>query len=268
MIRKTQKQFTGLEVNLPASLDVGSSYSTSDTGKFFVYDKNRLPVDVSGSTGATGYSSTGAFAGKPTSNNYVWQNGTGINYSQANVDAEIFKVFSLDKSVHEAVDNPYWTSPAPTGKGGVGLFEGEHLPSGVESLLDFEYDFDSVYGSGGSTGFEGSIGRIKLNDLIPGDQLRVRFDFNVIPQISNTTVETALWYANRDASDNLTFTFPLTAQPIFFGAGTVGKTYLNRVETSAWIASDEDVNALALPSIKSDNPVIVQPLSMLITVIR
>ena len=45
-MRKTQKQFTGLEANLPASKDVGSSYSTSDTGKFFIYDKDRLPVNV------------------------------------------------------------------------------------------------------------------------------------------------------------------------------------------------------------------------------
>lgn len=45
-MRKTQKQFTGLEVDLPASKDVGSSYSTSDTGKFFIYDKDRLPVNV------------------------------------------------------------------------------------------------------------------------------------------------------------------------------------------------------------------------------
>ena len=218
--------------------------------------------------GRSGYSHTGAFAGKPTSNNYVWQAGAGINYTQADVNAKTFKVFSLDRAVHEAVDNPYWTSPAPTGQGGIGLFEGEHLPYGVTTLVDYDYDYDTNYPTSSGTGFEGSTGRIKLNEIKVGDQLRVRFDFNIIPQISNTTVEPALWYSNRDDNDDITFTFPLTAQPIFFGAGSVAKTYLNRVEISAWITSDEDINALTLPAIKSDNPVIVQPLGLLITIIR
>ena len=267
-IRRTQEQLLGPLASLPATAPTGTTFLTTDTRTLYMYDESFIPQEISGNIGASGYSSTGAFAGKPTSNDYVWQNGTGINYTQSDVDAGLFKVFSLDKAVHEAVDNPYWTSPAPTGKGGIGLFEGEHLPYGVETLLDFEHDYDALYPSSSGTGFEGSIGRIKLNDLIAGDQLRVRFDFNVIPQISNTTVEPALWYSNRSASNDITFTFPLTAQPIFFGAGTVGKAYLNRVETSAWIVSDEDINALTLPSIKSDNPVIIQPLSMLITVIR
>ena len=267
-MRKTQKQFTGLEVNLPASLDVGSSYSTSDTGKFFVYNKDRLPVDVSGAQGASGYSHTGAFANKPTSNNFVWEAGEGINYTQTDVDADLYKVFSLSRSVHDAVDNPYWSTPTPSGKTGIGLFQGANLPSGVDTLFDYDFDFDTAYPSITGTGFEGSTGRIDLSDLQYGDQLRVRFDFNIVPQIAHTTVEPALWYSNRDDNDNITFTFPLTTQPIFYGGGTVGNTYLNRVEISAWITSNEDVNALTLPAIKSDNPVIIQPLGLLTTIIR
>lgn len=350
--------------------------------------------------GRSGYSSTGAFAGKPLSNNYVWQGGTGISYSQTDVSNGGFKVFSLDEDVHLSVDNPYWTDPVPTGSTGIGLFQGEHLPSGVTTLVDYTYDFDAsgkgtislgdeqavkgdftstgkfttqsgwdidevadtlvndgtVFGNvagkrtyqnaglvegnnyriefdilnfngtgdlvlgvgnqkdhtiananlsvgrasvlveafGNSffyfsvegalleieidnlsikreadfSGFAGSIGRIKLNELQYGDQLRVRFDYNVIPQIANTTIEPALWYANRNANDDITFTFPLTTSPVFYGTGTVGNTYLNRSEISAWIVSAEDLNALTLPAIKSDNPVIIQPLSMLITIIR
>ncbi len=221
-----------------------------------------------GNNASSGYSHTGAFEGKPLSNNYVWESGVGINYSQTDVNNELYKVFSLDKSVHEAVDNPYWTTPAPTGKEGVGLFQGVNLPNGVNTLVDYEYDFDANYPSSTGTGFEGSTGRIKLNDLQYGDQLRVRFDFNAIPQIANTTLEPALWYSNRNNNDDITFTFPLTTQPIFYGGGTVGNTYLNRVEISAWITSNEDVNALTLPAIKSDNPIIIQPLGLLITVIR
>ena len=71
-----------------------------------------------------------------------------------------------------------------------------------------------------------------------------------------------------DDDDNITFTFPLTTSPIFYGTGSVGNTYLNRPEISAWIISNEDVNALTLPAIKADNPVIIQPLGLKVTIIR
>lgn len=216
----------------------------------------------------SGYSHTGAFAGKPLSNNYVWEAGVGINYTQTDVDNDTFKVFSLDKDVHLAVDNPYWSTPTPTGVTGIGLFQGANLPAGVTSLVDYEFDYDAAYPTSSGTGFEGSTGRIRLNDLQYGDQLRVRFDYNVIPQIANTTVEPALWYSNRNDNDDITFTFPLTTNPHFYGGGTVGETFLNRIEISAWITSNEDVNALTLPAIKADNPIIVQPLGILITIIR
>lgn len=221
-----------------------------------------------GLDGQSGYSHTGAFADKPVGNNFVWEAGAGISYDQANVDAGLWKVFSLDPTVHAAVDNPYWSTPQPTGVSGIGLFQGANLPNNVTKLFDFDYVFNNNYDANGSTGFEGSTGRIRLNDCVYGDQLRVRFDFNAIPQIANTTIEPALWYSNRNDSDDITFTFPLTTQPVFYGQGTVGNTYLNRVEISAWITSNEDVNALVLPAIKSDNPVIIQPLGLLVTLIR
>jgi len=250
------------------------SSEQSETLSHFIYNPvtDKLEADKSIKTpfneAKSGYSHTGAFAGKSLANDYVWEAGVGISYSQTDVNNETYKVFSLDKSVHEAVDNPYWATPTPTGEENIGLFQGANLPDGINTLVDYEYDFDANYPSSTDTGFEGSVGRIKLNDLQYGDQLRVRFDFNIIPQIANTTVEPALWYSNRDDNDNITFTFPLTTQPIFYGGGTVGNTYLNRVEISAWITSNEDVNALTLPAIKSDNPVIIQPLGLLTTIIR
>ena len=177
-------------------------------------------------------------------------------------------MFSLSKLVHDAVDNPYWSDPTPTGITGIGLFQGANLPEGVDTLVDYDFVYNDNYDGNGNTGYEGSTGRIDLSDLQPGDQLRVRFDFNVVPQIANTTLEPALWYSNRNPSDEITFTFPLTTSPVFYGTGTVGNPYLNRVEISAWITSQEDVNALVLPAIKSDNPVIIQPLGLLITIIR
>lgn len=217
---------------------------------------------------SAGYSHTGGFAGKPLSNSYVWEPGAGISITPQEVESGNYKVFSLDRAVHLAVDSPYWSTPTPLDHTDIGLFGGANLPPEVNRLFEFDYDFDANYPSGTSDIFAGSTGRIKLNDLKYGDQLRVRFDFNAIPQIANTTIEPALWYANRNDSDAITFTFPLTSAPIFFGNGTVGNTFLNRVEISAWITSSEDVNALTLPAIKSDNPVIIQPLGLLVTILR
>lgn len=247
--------------------DFVSEYETADEIDAKVGDRY-LPANATFTAGESGYSHTGAFADKPLDNNYVWESGAGLSYSQADVDAETWKVFSLSQAVHAAVDNPYWSTPTPTGNTGIGLFQGANLPANVTKLFEFDYDYDTNYPSSTGTGFEGTTGRIRLNDAVYGDQLRVRFDFNVIPQIANTTVEPALWYSNRNDSDDITFTFPLTAQPIFYGQGTVGRTFLNRVEISAWITSNEDVNALTLPAIKSDNPVIIQPLGLLVTLIR
>lgn len=236
-----------------------------------------IPANILSSAVGAGYSQTGGFAGKPANSQFVWDVGEGINYTQADVDAELYKVFSLDETVHNAVDNPYWSVP-DVGTNNVGLFNGYALPIGVDSLFDFTYDYDTsnsgvthlhyALDGGTQTGHEGSVGRIKLNDLQYGDQLRVRFDFQVIPQIVNTTIEPALWYSNRNNSDQITYSFPLTTSPIFYGEGTVGKTFLNRVDISAWIISNEDVNALTLPAIKSDNQCIIQPVGLLVTIIR
>ena len=241
-----------------------------------------IPASILSNRVGAGYSHTGGFAGKPLSNNYVWETGEGVQYSQSDVNSGNFKVLSLDNAVHEAVDNPYWSTPDVSGDSNVGLFNGYALPIGVDSLFDFTFDFDTTYptindfasnpsSAGSITSFDifnSSTGRIKLSDLQFGDQLRVRFDFNVIPQVANTTLEPALWYSNRDSDNKETFSFPLTTNPIFFGQGTPGTTILNRTEISAWIISTEDTAALTLPAIKSNNPVIIQPLGLLVTIIR
>ena len=134
-------------------------------------------VSDSALAGHSGYSHTGAFADKPTDNNFVWQAGAGIEYTQANVDAGLWRVFSLSEAVHLAVDNPYWSTPTPSGTTGIGLFQGANLPNNVSKLFEFDFDFDTNYPSSTGTGFEGSTGRIRLNDAVYGDQLRVRFDF-------------------------------------------------------------------------------------------
>jgi len=49
MIRKTQKQFTGLKSELIPSLPYGSQFIAVDTKELFVYDENQLPQKIAGS---------------------------------------------------------------------------------------------------------------------------------------------------------------------------------------------------------------------------
>jgi hypothetical protein len=217
------------------------------------------------SISSSGIEFTGGFAGKPASNQYAWQNGVGINISQSDVDAERFKTFSFDSTIQAAVDTPYWSDPTPEEHTGKGVFGGSYLPEGVTSVFDYTTVDSDTYEDGSNIV---TTGGLDFSQLKVGDKVEVRFDFNCIPQIANTTIEPAIWYKNRDANDNVTFTFPLTSQPIFYGTGTVGKTYLNRVSLTIYIASQEDINSLSHFAIKSDNIVIIQPLTTLFTLIR
>ncbi len=227
-----------------------------------------LPIDWAKQTDS-GFTRTNAFAARPADNGYQYAGLNGIDYTQADADAGTFKVFGFDYDAHLALDNPWWTeNPTPSGQTGIGLFQGGNLPAGTTSLIDYTYNFDNNYDPNGSTGFEGSTGRIKLNECQYGDLLLVRFDYNIIPMIENTTVEPALWFSNRDDQDNITATFPLTETPSTFVAGSPGNVYLQRPLLTAWIANDGDVNALCLPAIKADNPVIIQPLGALIIILR
>jgi len=213
----------------------------------------------------SGIEFTGGFAGKPLTNNYAWEAGTGISITQANVDDGIYKTFSLDRDVHLAVDVPYWSDPVPADHTDKGVFGGSYLPDNVPTVFDYVTVDSDTYEDGSNVV---TTGGLDMSNFSVGDTIRARFDFNAIPQISNTTIEPAIWYKNRDANDNVTFSFPLTAQTIFFGTGTVGKILLNRVDISIYIASQEDINALAHFAIKSENQIIIQPLSCLLTLIR
>ena len=191
-----------------------------------------------------------------------------MNYTQADVDAGNYRRFPLSTTVHEAVDSPYWTDPAPnTNFQGFGMFGGDHLPAGKTTTL-ISYDL-SDWSSSTMTGSNASdTGSIKLDGLKVGDLVQVRFDYNIIPQVQNTTVDTGLWWATRSNVDAITYEFFLQGATTFFGQGSVGVSRLQRVTSSAYLASNEDVNAIALPCIKSDNPVIIQPLTMLVTITK
>jgi hypothetical protein len=229
-----------------------------------------LEISLSGaSSGQSGYSVTGGFADKPSASNYQWQAGQGVDYSAQDALDEKVLVFSLGRDAHLVTDQPYWTNPSPLDITDVGLFGGKHLPNDVTSLFDFNFDFDATY-NGTTTGLEGTTGRIDISDAIPGDQLRVRFDFEIIANINNTSIEPMLRFVSRDSDGNLVpgGAFNLTAQPIFVGTGLAGKTILNRIEISAWINSEDDINALILPAIKADQQLTIRPITMMATIVR
>jgi hypothetical protein len=107
-------------------------------------------------------------------------------------------------------------------------------------------------------------GTLRFDELDTGTTNLLRFDLNITPQIANTTIEVGLWFQPRSSLDGLIEgAFPLPGNPLFFGTGTVGNTYLSRPTTTMYIASDSDRFAYALPVIKSDNPITIEPLSML-----
>ena len=210
-----------------------------------------------------GYEFTGAFEDRRV------QTDGEVLYTAVEAHADTWRRFGFSAQANTDFDSPYF----PTEEGydsTKGLFGGTHMPAGVDTLFDFS---DTSYSAAGSLTspadpFTAAGGSLDFRQCRVGDLLRLRFDFNVTPQQANTTLEVCLVWATRDADGNVTFDFPLTAQPIFFGTGTVGRTMLNRVELSAYFASSEDVNARALPAIRADNEIIIAPLTCLATIIR
>ena len=212
------------------------------------------------SRGALGSEPVEHGPGSSVSNaSYAWEGTDGILYTNEMSEAGEWMKLEFDYEVHLSSDIPYWSAPTPLPHVGLGVFGGQHLPYGVSSLYDFGF----------SGWADGSIGTLDFSECRTGDLLMCRFDFEVIPQIANTTIETGLTFATRDPETlDVTFEFPLTTTPMFYGTGTVGKVYLNRPMISAYFASEEDVHAIALPAVRADNPVIIRPKSLLTTIIR
>lgn len=178
--------------------------------------------------------------------------------------------FGFDSAQQIANDSPYWTNPTPAPSAGVGLFGGSYMSGSVTSMFDFDFN-NAGYSNAIESGdfqYNAADGSYDFTQCQPGDLSLIRFDFNVLPQIANTTIEVGLIWQTRDENDDPTHTFALTGTAIFFGTGTVGKTFLQRPLITAYFASYEDVNARALPAIRADNPIQIQPLTTLTTIIR
>ena len=228
-----------------------------------------------------GYEFTGGFADRASGQTGASELGTTVTYTQAMVDSDQWMRFGFSTLAQQNNDAPYWTRTnldhAP-GSGsteyiGVGQFSGHYMPKGCSKLFEFDSANNTSYNdevSGDSTlNYTAADGSYDFTQCRVGDFLLCRFDFNAVALVPNTNLEIALIWQTRDKTTlNPTFTFALTTQPIYFGQGTVGKTFLNRPTITAYFASDEDVYARALPAIKCDNPIEIQPLTTLVTIQR
>ena len=228
-----------------------------------------------------GYELTGAFTDRTTGTAGVTDIGTDVEYTAAMVSAKSWLRFGIDSDQNVANDVPYWSNSADSDEAphsgttdyiGKGLFSGAYMPAGVTKMFNFSEDSStSSYNqaqTSGSLQYNAASGSYDMSQLNTGDFCQFRFDFNLTPEFANTTVEVGLIWQTRDANNNPTFTFALTGEPLFYGSGTTGKTFLNRPIITAYLASAEDVNARALPAIRADQPVFVQPLTTLFTVGR
>lgn len=215
-----------------------------------------------------GYEFTGGFADRLTG--AAGQNDLGslVSYDQTMVTEQRWLRFGFSSAANQANDNQYWGEADPAYDNTKGLFGGLHMPAGVTKLFSFDDATDYNLASDSGTKYTAAGGSIDFSECRVGDLALVRFDFNVKPQVANTTLEVAMIWQTRDANDVGTFTFALTGEPVFYGTGTVGRTFLNRPLLSAYFASAEDVNARALLAVRADNPIQVAPLTTLVTLVR
>jgi hypothetical protein len=220
---------------------------------------------------ASGYEFTAGFADRTTGTAGSTDLGSDIEYTSQMVTDKRWYRFGFSSSAQTTNDQPYWTSPAPLPSDGIGLFGGLHMPLNTTNLFDFSYsdtDYSAVTSfNGGDLQVTAANGSFDFRQVEAGSLILTRFDFNATPTVSNTNLEVAMIWSTRDDDDNITFTFPLTHQPIVFGNGTAGVTTLCRPMLSAYMASSEDVNSRALLAVRSDQPIFIQPLTTLVTVI-
>jgi len=218
--------------------------------------------------GRSGLGFTGGFTDRTTGLAGQSDVGSNRNYLTADAAANRWMLFGIDATQQASNDSIYWSSPPtsemPNYDATKGLFGGTQLPTDVDSLFDFSSTALTADGSlSNGDPYLGATGSLDFSTCKIGDKLECRFDFNVAPQVANSTLEVALIWVTRDASNVPTFSFSLTHSPLFFGTGTVGVTKLIRPVMTAYFASDEDINAVALPAIRCDNQIQIQPLTIL-----
>jgi hypothetical protein len=275
----------GGEVNLLRLDDVeGDNFNKEQDGQLILWSEpdqkfvssSERGVDDFFSEGIGGYEFTGGFSDRESGQTGSSDFGTFVPYTQPMADAGQWRRFGFSELAQQTNDVAYFPTNARPNRvfdQTKGLFGGMFMPSGVTELIDYGFtspNYNSEVNSGISSdlNYTAADGSFDFRECEAGDLLQLRFDFNIRVQVANTTLEIALIWQTRDENDNPTFTFALTGQPIFYGTGTVGRTFLNRPFLSAYFASAEDTNARALLAIRADNPIQIAPLSTLVTIQR
>ena len=216
-----------------------------------------------------GYDRTDGFADRQTATNASQDPADYIEYTQELAESDTWYRFGITTAANQANDNQWWGETNPNYDNTKGLFGGLTDPAGVNRFFDFSEN--TAYNNAktsGSLKYTQALGSFSLKECQVGDLVLIRFDLNVMPMITNTTVEVGLIYSNRDENDNITFTFPLTITPSTYGSGTVGRGYLLRPTITAYMANQQDVNSRSLVAIKADNPILVNPIGVLFTIQR
>ena len=216
-----------------------------------------------------GYDRTDGFADRQTATNASQDPADYIEYTQEYANTETWMRFGITTAANQANDNQWWGETNPNYDNTKGLFGGLTNPAGVDDFFAFSENtsFNNAVTTG-SLKYTQALGSFSLKECQVGDLVLARFDLNVMPMVTNTTIEVGLIYANRDDSDTVTFTFPLTTTPFTYGSGTVGRGYLIRPTVTAYMANQQDVNSRSLLAIKADNPVLVNPIGVLFTIQR
>ena len=216
-----------------------------------------------------GYGRSSAFDEYQTGTEASQDPADYVEYTQELANTGTWRRFGITTAGNQARDGNWWGETNPNYDQSRGLFGGLTNPAGVDNFFDFSENtaFNNAQTSG-SLKYTQALGSFSLKECNVGDLVLARFDLNIMPMVTNTTVEVALIYANRDANDNITFTFPLTITPFTYGNGTVGRGYLLRPTITAYIANDQDINSRSLLAIKADNPILVNPIGVLFTIQR
>ena len=216
-----------------------------------------------------GYDRTSAFVDYQTGTEASQDPADYIEYTQELANTETWYRFGMTTAGNQARDGQWWGETNTNYDQSKGLFGGLTAPAGVDHFFDFSENtaFNNAQTTG-SLKYTQALGSFSLKECQVGDLVLARFDFNVMPLVTNTTVQVALIYANRDENDAITFTFPLTITPFFYGSGSVGRGYLLRPTITAYMANQQDVNSRSLVAIKADNPILVNPIGVLFTIQR
>jgi head-tail adaptor len=231
-------------------------------------DGLQAALDLNLETTDTGYEFTGGFTDRTTGQSGANDIGSNVQYTSTMAADETWYRFGFSTARQVANDVAYFPVDDPTFDQTKGLFGGIHMPEGIDKLIDFSNTDLEAAVTTGDLKYTEAAGSYWLEDCNVGDLVKIRFSFNAVPQVANSTLEVGLIFATRNDDGDVTFTFPLPTQPIFYGTGTQGQAYLNRVEMSAYIASDEDRQARLLPAIRCNNEILIQPLTTLISIVR